>query len=380
MPTILAAAGWILITAGLCGAVYGFFSARATERLLNSVSPVTSQYPPVTLLKPLCGAERWLNENLTRFCSQDYPNPVQIVFGVQAADDPAIEVVNRLRAQHPEADIELVVGASFGNSNPKISNLITMLPSAKHEVLILSDSDISIPDDYLRKVTGALEQPRVGAVTCFYNGVAVDNFWSRFAAMGIDYHFLPNAIFAAASGLAMPCFGSTIALRKSVLQEIGGFEVFRDRLADDYEIGRSIRSLGYELAYPTVVLGHTCPEASAAELFDHELRWARTLRSINGLGHAGSIITHVVPLAVIGSLLLGFSYSAVTALGAAVSARLIQKHQVDKHLGRKGPSLWLLLARDIMSFAVFVSSFFAKQVGWRGLRYDVDTRGALIRN
>jgi ceramide glucosyltransferase len=380
MTMILVIAGWTVIAGGMCGAVLGLLSARAAETLFTSPSNTTSQYPPVTLLKPLCGNEYGLEENLAKFCSQDYPNSVQIVFGVQSADDPAITIVDRLRAQHPHADIELVQGTRHGYFNPKIANLISMLPSAKHDVLILSDSDIAIPDNYLRKITSALEQPKVGAVTCFYSGIAADNFWSKLAAMGIDYQFLPNAMLATATGLATPCFGSTIALRKSVLKEIGGFEVFRDRLADDYEIGRAIRSLGYHLAYPPVVLGHTCPEASAADLFDHELRWARTIQSVNGLGHACSIITHSVPLAMLGTLLLGFSYAAVATLGTVLTARLFQKRQVDRFLQREKVSLWLLPARDLLSFGVFIVSFFATQVDWRGLPYRVNADGALSRN
>jgi ceramide glucosyltransferase len=379
MSMISGAVGWIVMAASFCGAGFGLFSAHAAGRLLKSHG-APSQYPPVTLLKPLCGAERGLDENLEKFCAQDYPNSVQIVFGVQSEDDPAIKVVESLRTRYPNADIDLVVGKRSGNFNPKVSNLIGILPRAKHDVLVLSDSDIAIPDDYLRKITGALEQPMVGAVTCFYRGLEVETFWSKLAAMGIDYQFLPNALLAVAAGLATPCFGSTIALRRSVLNEIGGFEVFRDRLADDYEIGRAIRSLGYHVAYPPVVLGHTCVEASAGELFAHELRWARTVHGINRLGHAGSVVTHVMALAMLGTLLLGFSSLAIAALGGAVSARLLQAWQVDGILGRKGPSLWLLPARDILSFVIFIVSLFAKQVNWRGLRYHVSAGGGLIRN
>jgi ceramide glucosyltransferase len=379
MSAISGAVGWIAIAAGFCGVMLGLFSAHAARKTLKA-SAGTSQSPPVTLLKPLCGAECGLEENLQNFCSQDYPNSVQIVFGVQAEDDPAIKVVERLRTRYPDADIDLVVSKSSGNSNPKISNLINILPRAKHDVLVLTDSDIAIPDNYLRKITAALEQPMVGAVTCFYKGLAADNLWSKLAAMGIDYQFLPNAMLAVATGLSTPCFGSTIALRRSVLKEIGGFEVFRDRLADDYEIGRAVRSLGYRLAYPPVVLGHTCVEISAAGLFAHELRWARTVQSINRAGHAGSIVMHVMPLAMLGTFLLGFSSLAIAALGTVVSGRLFQTWQVDRILGRTEVSLWLLPARDILSFVIFISSLFARQVDWRGLRYRVTSGGALIRN
>jgi ceramide glucosyltransferase len=379
MSTIIVVTGWILLVAALFGAIIGLLAFGSAKWLLRSAVAAAPEFPPVTLLKPLCGAEGGLAETLEGFCSQDYPSPVQIVFGVQCADDPAIRIVDGLKTKNPSADIALVISPRGLGSNPKISNLIPMLPNAKHEVLILSDSDIRVPGDYLRKVVGALVQPGVGGVTCFYRGIALDNFWSKLAAMGIDYQFLPNAMFAVASGLARPCFGSTIALRKTVLQEIGGFEMFQNRLADDYDIGRAIVSRGYQLAYPPIVLSHMCPESNATQLFDHELRWARTIRSINGPGHAASILTHVVPLAFLGALLLGFSTPAVIALAAVGAGRAIQKWQMDRFLGQKGQSLWLLPQRDILSFVVFISSLFGRQVGWRGLRYRLDDHGALLR-
>jgi ceramide glucosyltransferase len=379
MSTLIAAAGWILMAAALFGAVYGLIAVRVTERFFKSASPLATQFPPMTLVKPLSGAEPGLGENLATFCTQDYPGAVQMVFGVQAADDPAIKIVDALRATHPDVEIELVVGTRREGLNPKISNLIGMVPSAKHDVLILSDSDIGVPADYLRGIVGALEQPGVGAVTCFYRGAARDTLWSKLAAMGIDYQFLPNAVFAVAAGLARPCFGSTIGVKTSVLREIGGFEAFEDRLADDYAIGAAIRSRGYQLAYPPIVLTHTCSEATPRELFEHEVRWSSTVRSIAGAGHAGSVVTHVLPLALLGALLLGFSYPAVAGLAAAATARLVQTWQVDRLLGQRGRSLWLLPGRDMLSFAVFVSSFFTKQVDWRGRRYQVKPSGVLSR-
>ena len=172
----------------------------------------------------------------------------------------------------------------------------------------LATATSAFPAHYLRSIVGALAQPGVGAVTCCYTGRASARFWSRMSAMGIDYHFLPAVLYGVGIGLATPCFGSTIAVRKSVLAEIGGFAAFGERLADDYEIGRAIRARGYRIALPSFVVTHSSNEDSAGDLFRHELRWARTIRAIDGLGHMGSLITHPVPLAILGALLLGFSY------------------------------------------------------------------------
>ena len=165
-----------------------------------------------------------------------------------------------------------------------------------------------------------------------------------------------------------------------MLAEIGGFAAFGERLADDYEIGRAIRARGYRIALPPFVVTHSTNEDSAGDLFRHELRWARTIRAIDGLGHMGSLVTHPVPLAILGAALLGFSYPAAVALVVAFTARLWLKHRIDRVLGISGLSPWLLAQRDVLSFIVFLSSFFVRQVVWQGHRYKVHTHGTLVRD
>ena len=377
---IFAAIGWLFLVCALIGAGYAVASARAAERFFKTPNPAQADHPPVTVLKPLHGAEHGLGENLESFCVQDYPSAVQILFGVQDAKDPAIAIVDALRKKYQHIDIMLIVGTYQKASNPKIANLVPMFPHAKHDILVLSDSDIGVPSHYLRNIVGALHQPAIGAVTCCYTGRATQAFWSRMSAMGIDYQFLPAVLYGIGIGLATPCFGSTIALRKSVLAEIGGFAAFGERLADDYEIGRAIRARGYRIALPPLVVTHSANEDSASELFRHELRWARTIRAIDGMGHMGSLVTHPVPLAILGALLLGFSYPAVLTLVAALAARLWLKHRIDRVLKIRGLSSWLLVKRDVLSFIVFLSSFFVRQVDWQGRRYKVRAHGTLVRD
>ncbi len=380
MLVFATAIGWLLVACAFIGAGYAVASARAVVHFFRTAGPAEAEHPPVTVLKPLHGAEPGLAENLESFCAQAYPSAVQILFGVQDAKDLAIGIIEALQKKHPHLDIALVVGTYREAANPKVANLITMLPRAKHDVLVVSDSDIGVPAHYLRAIMATLTQPGVGAVTCCYTGRASDRFWSKMAAMGIDYQFLPAVLYGVGMGLATPCFGSTIAMRKSVLMEIGGFAAFGERLADDYEIGRAVRERGYRIAMPPFVVTHSANEASAAELFRHELRWARTIRGIDALGHLGSVITHPVPLAMLAVLLLGFSYPALAALVAALAARLWLKHRIDRVLGISGLSSWLLVERDVLSFIVFLSSFFIRQVDWQGHRYKVLARGTLVRD
>jgi len=249
-------------------------------RFVSQTKPLLRRSEDVTILKPLHGAEAELATNLESFCAQDYSGQIELVCGVQNPDDPAALFVQNLRARFPERNISLARGSNAAARNPKIANVINMLPLAHHDVFILSDSDIHVEPDYVQGVVAALQQPQVGLVTCLYRGRAVGGFWSRMAAAAVDQHFLPSVLVGLKFGLARPCFGSTIALRKSTLERIGGFETFADTLADDYAMGDAVRRLGQKVAIPPFTVGHTSADSSFSELITHELRWARTIRAL----------------------------------------------------------------------------------------------------
>ena len=327
--------------------------------------------------------EPGLSDNLESFFAQDYPGPVQILFGAHDEADPALDVVKALQARYPQVDTAIVASGALYGSNAKVSNLINMFPVARHDILVLSDSDIAVPRDWLSKVTGALDQPGVGLVTCLYTGEVADTetkVWARLSAMGTSYDFLPNVVLGTTFGLAEPCMGSTIALTRKVLDEIGGFAAFADYLADDYEIGQAVRAKGYTTAIPALGVGHTATDSSARELFRHELRWTRTIRMVNPLGHLGSIVTFAMPLALIAAILLDFSPLSLAVLGLALVSRLFLKLRIDAIFGTFAGSAWLLPARDLLSFAVFVASLFGETVHWRGARFSVEPTGVLSQS
>ena len=215
----------------------GRFARRQTPR-----TPATT--PTVTFLKPLHGDDTGLFDNLMSFAEQRYAGTVQIVCGVADAHDPAVAVVERLRGSAATRNLDLTIDATLHGANRKVSNLINMAPRIRHEIVVISDSDIRVTPDYLARVVAALQQPRVGAVTCLYHGVAAGGPWSQLGALFINAQFLPSVVLGLASGLAQPCFGSTIALMRSTLDAIGGFAAFADRLDDDYAIGAAVRERG----------------------------------------------------------------------------------------------------------------------------------------
>jgi ceramide glucosyltransferase len=368
--------GFLAFAAGGCA--YALVAAATVRRFVGESASAAVAFPSITILKPLRGAEPALHDRLASFCDQDYPGPVQILFGVQGADDPAVAVVDRLIAERPGRDLQLLVSTRLAGPNPKVATLIGLQGHIRHEVVVLSDSDVSVECNYLVRTVAALAQPGVGLVTCLYRGAPVGGLWARLASMAIDYHFLPNVLVGLALGLARPCFGSTIAMRRETLEQIGGFDAFLEYLADDNAIGEAVRGIGMRVAIPRWVVAHGCPELSAAELWSHELRWARTLRAVSPSGYAGLVITHPLPFALLGAWLNGLGVLGAGSVAAAIACRLVLQLQVDHTLQVSTSRWWLGPARDVLAFAVYVASFFVDVVSWRGQRYKVRADGTLV--
>jgi ceramide glucosyltransferase len=333
---------------------------------------------PVTVLMPLCGHEPGLENRLRTLCAQSYPAPVQVLCGVHDAADPAAAVAMQVAADLPPGTIVLHVDPRLHGRNLKMSNLINMVDQARHDVFVMLDSDIDVGPDYLSQVVGELQKPGVGAVTCLYYGIAKGGLWAQLAAMGINLQFLPSAMVALRFGLARPCFGATIAIRRETLREIGGLLRFADQLWDDYAIGEAVRAAGLKVAVPSLVVGHVCADASARELFSRQFRYARTIGSIEPLGHAGAIVTHPFALALLAAF-AGGSEAAIALAATALITRAALCWCIEQRFGAGANTYWLLPVRDLTAFAVYVMSFFGGTVVWRGNRYRVRSDGTLFQ-
>lgn len=369
--------GWLFVVLALAGSVYALLAAWLAGRFAMKDVPPSGNFPPLTILKPLHGDEPLLEANLSSFCLQDYPAPFQLVFGVQDANDSAIAIVENLKRRYPQIDMTLVVDTRRRARNPKIANLLNMEGAIRYETIVLSDSDIAVDHDYLRRVALALSPESVGGVTCLYTGRAGLSLVSQLSAMGVSYHFLPNVIVGLGLKMATPCFGSTIAVKGSVLREIGGFAAFSDQLADDNAIGKAIRSRGHILAIPSFAVRHTATEATWREWLFHELRWMRTIRTVDAPGHAGSVVTHAFPLSLLGLIVTGGAQFAFVATGIALLVRILLKWRLDHVFYHPAGPAWLLPLRDVLSFCVFLTSLFGGSVVWQNERLTVREDGAL---
>ena len=359
------------------GCLYLLVSCAAVLRFPQARERAPAASVPVTIMKPLRGAEPKLSQHLASFCVQDYAAPIQMICSLEDLSDPAVETVRQLALAVPTASVELEIDPSQHGVNRKVSNLANALRLARHDVLVMADSDIEVGPGYLGEVVAQLQQPGVGAVTCLYHGTAGAGVWSRYSALAINSHFLPNVLAALSFGLVEPCFGATIAMRRSLLPRIGGLKAFADCLADDYAIGQAVRAAGYRVAIPAFSIAHACFENDLRAMLSHELRVARTIKSINPLGYCGTIISHPLPLALIGGLM---GHSGMLLAEIALASRTVLCLAVEHAFALERQPYWLIPMRDLLSFAVFVASFFGSTVSWRGFGYRVAADGSLIPN
>jgi ceramide glucosyltransferase len=373
---VISWAAEVCLGGAVLGCLYLLTSCIAVLRFPHKPRALQFHPVPVSILKPLRGAEPGLSGRLASCCDQAYDAPVQVICGVEDGADQAVDAVRPLLTEHPFRSIELTVDDRQYGSNRKVSNLANMLPLARHNVTVMADSDIEVGPNYLANVTAELQRPGVGAVSCPYHGVAAAGLWSHYSALAINAHFLPNAIFALSFGLTRPCFGATVAMHRSILARIGAFRSFANCLADDYALGEAVRALGYEVAFTAFSVGHVCFERDLIGLLRRELRAARTIKSIDPLGYLGSILTNPLPLALIG-LFVDAGNAMLLAL-AALACRIALCRCVELAFALPRQRLWLLPFRDLLSFAVFVSSYLGSTVTWRGARYDVLAEGRMV--
>jgi ceramide glucosyltransferase len=340
-----------------------------TRKKLNRPSVPASQLPPVSILKPLKGVDPEIFESFCSHCEQDYPD-FQLIFGVSDPADPAVEVVRKLQTKYPAIPIELIVCERILGTNIKVSNLAQMLPVARHEILLVNDSDIRVPKDYLRQVVAPLTDPSIGLVTCLYRGIAAATLGSRLEAVGISTDFVPGVLSARflERGLHFG-LGSTLAFRRGDLKAIGGFEALLDYLADDYEIGRRIAATGKRVELSAVTVATFLPAYTLGEFFQHQLRWSRTIRDARRWGYAGLLFTFGLPwalatvLAARGAawawILLALTFAARLAVGLGTAVLALQDRQGIRNI------LWMPL-RDLLAPLFWAASFTGNRIHWHG--------------
>ena len=338
----------------------------------------TGPRPPITLAKPLCGLDAELEENLRSCFVQDYPR-YEIVFGVRDPDDPALPVVRKVMAEFPGVDATLVVThGEVAGTNRKVSTLVAICRRAKHGIIVVADSDIRMAPDALSSIGSCYEDEAVGAVTCLTVARPTGGVASTLGAMFLNEEFLPANLVAKAVEPLTYCYGPTMSARRSALEAIGGFEALADHLADDYLLGNRIAAFGLKVELAGRAGVNVLHEPSLKALLLHELRWARTIRTVRPLGYAGTIATMPTPWAVAVLLASGFSRAGWLALAATVALRLSMHLAVRRTFRLEGaPSFWWIPVRELLSFSVWCASHLGQSVLWKRNQFRVSTDGRL---
>ena len=371
--SLVIAAGYSLVT--LAGVL-------AWSRFASGPRALGPPQAPVTVLKPLCGAEPGLYAHLRSFCEQRYPQ-FQVIFGSLDVNDPALAVAAQLVREFPDLPIEIVANPQRHGHNNKSSNLINMLARARHPVLLIADSDIAVDPDYLATVTAALHDERIGLVTCLSQDVPTPSLWSRLGAMYINEWYFPSVMFAWMFGYESYASGQTLCLRGATLEAVGGLGAIADHLADDYQLGQLVRGLGLRTVLSPYEVHAAHHEPDFASLISHELRWMRTLHIVSPwsfrmiwltfsllLGAAGLVLTAAAPWRRLAWVLFGLTVLARFGL-----------HATQRLRGRRTllQDIALVPLRDVLTFVLWCQSFFSRRVTWRGNQFQVDAAGVMRR-
>jgi ceramide glucosyltransferase len=352
--------------------------AATARRRPAGIAGRSSGTTPVSILKPLCGNEPRLYENLRSFCVQNHPH-FQIIFGVKDTADSAVEVVRRLQSEFPDRDLQLVIDPRVHGQNLKVSNLMNLSARARYDWWVLADSDVQVGPDYLERVTAPLAAAEVGIVTCLYRGAPLGGFWSRFGAQFINDWFTPSAQLAHRFGFTGFAFGATIALRRDTLLAVGGFEAVNNVLADDFWLGELTRRKGYRTVLSDVVIATDVTEETLPSLWVHELRWMRTVRAVAPVGFSFDVVTFTFPLLAVGAALAHTGLCFIIAAIGAVARLALPLLQPPRFRARRPlRDIAVIPLRDAVLMLEWAAAHACSSVRWRDQEFSLAAERPLL--
>src|SRR5271169_1559738 len=377
---LFAVAGLVTSTGYLLLVLFAGVRFRRSQR---HSAEVDGAFPPVTLLKPLCGMEPGLEANLTSFFEQQYPR-FEIIFGARHADDPALGVVRRISSKYRSVPVKIVTTGEPHRPNAKVCSLLKMYAHAAHDYLIISDSDVHVAPKYIADVVRPLLHSKNGMVTCLYRGVSTGGLWSKLEALGMSVEMTSGAIVANLMEGMKFALGPTMAVRRDALEAVGGFEPLADYCADDYVLGREIAESGRQVVMSDHVIDHMVINRSFTCSMRHQIRWMKSTRFSRRAGHAGTALTFAMPFGLLGLVAagalhhwtLGFGLFAAAYLNRAVMAIVTGWGVVrDRRAVRLA---WLYPLRDLMGFAFWCASYSGGRILWRGAWYRLEEGGLMV--
>jgi len=362
---------WLALPA-LAAGVYWLLVAIAAMRWRKPPT-ATSDLPPITILKPVHGRDPHFYDAIRSHAVQDYPQ-YEILFGTGDAEDPAAADIRRLMAEYPERHIRLIV-TTTKFPNRKVGVLADLAAQARYPLLLINDSDIGVPPDYLRQTSAALAGAGVGLATCLYRAQS-GNVPGQWEALGVATEFVPSVLVARLLGSVEFALGSTMLLRAADLERIGGFAAIGDFLADDYQLGRRIRDLGLRVEFAAPVVETHLGGQTWGDVWRHQLRWSRSIRVSRPGGYFGYLVTHATFWS-LAAVAAGAWPVGVAALAIRMAAGILVSGYVlgDAASVRRA---WWIPFRDLWGFAVWVRGVTGNTVEWRGLQIRISRDGRIL--
>jgi ceramide glucosyltransferase len=376
---VLAAIGLFTCTGFLVLLLLASFRFRRRKVPQNRAD----SFPPVTLLKPLCGLEPNLESNLRSFFDQEYGS-FEIIFGTRSADDPALGIVEAVRQEFPSVPVKVVFSGQPTRANAKVCSLTKMYAAASYDYLIISDSDVQVKPNYIREVVAPLLNPEVGLVTCLYRGLSTGGFWSRLEALGMSVEMTAGVLVADLLEGMKFALGPTMAIRRDVLDAIDGFEPLANYCSDDYILGQRAAQLGKQVVLSNHVIDHVVINRSLRSSLLHQVRWMKSTRFSRPAGHVASVLSFAMPFGILGLAvcialgqpLLGAAFLAFGVLNRVLMSLVAGWGVVEDRSSLR--SCWLYPLRDLMGFGFWLFSFFGSTILWRGDRYRLEADGLMV--
>ena len=342
------------------------------------------KHPGVTMLKPIHGLEPRMEENLEGYFRLDYPN-YEIVFGCRGPEDPALEVVARLRNRYPKVNVRIIFSGPPTWPNAKVYSLDKMIATSTNDYFVITDSDITIQSDFLDIVVPYLLQPEVGLVTCLYRGIPAGDFWSRLEALGMSVE-LPSGVVVAEMLEGMRfALGAVMAVKRSALEKIEGIRTTADYYSDDFVLGNRVADAGLNVVLENPGVGHVLTAQTFARTFKTQLRWMQSTRYSRPKGHFGTGLTFAMPYGILGAIAAAALHlypAAISLLAWGYLNRVVQCYAVGwKLIGdpRAISGALLYPIRDLLGFAVWTASYLGGDTfQWRGELYRFTPGGRIV--
>ena len=375
---ILSGLQWLCLLPILGGTVYAILTLFTTQKFLARTIPQNDFLPAISVFKPVRGLEKNLEHNLRSIAQQDYPH-YQVIYSVQDPNDEALPILQAIEAEFGPERITVVIDMVQTGANGKVNNILGAFPKAKHDILVISDSDTCLRPDYLKTLVSPLADPQVGCVCTPFKLTQAQSWYEALELLTINADFMPSVIFAEVTGASKACLGPSIAIRRSTLDQVGGLASLADYLVEDYELGRRVWTSGLQMVLLPYVIDAVVDLDGWRAWWRHQVYWDQNTFLARPASFVTTVLIRAVPFAVLFTLLQQGSLLSWGILGLTIAIRYLTTAIVARQLHDPESLRYLawLPIRDCFGLIFWALSFSQRTVTWRGVEYRLTEGGKM---